>query len=175
MTDAQQSSHTFEDAVRALARHEGHHVAADTPVTVTYGTTESGHSEFTVTSTWEELEVTCGTFTRHYETRAESMITASPLNAFAALLADLDTPRALPASVAVLAATAGVGPWTAIDQYAADPRGAVAAWTTLAGLRERLGWCYDHEGNKVTVGMWERVAAYALDWRETFERNYGDT
>jgi hypothetical protein len=62
----------FEQAVRTLARSEGHDVADDTPVQVEMTGEWSGYSEYTITNQWDSFTVRCGTFVREYENEEES-------------------------------------------------------------------------------------------------------
>lgn len=58
---------SFEDDVRALARHAGFDVADDEPVTVDESAGWSGWSTWTVVDEWDCFTVRCGGFERQYE------------------------------------------------------------------------------------------------------------
>lgn len=63
---------SFDDAVRALARRKGHDVSDTEPVKVLMSGEWSGYSEYTITNTWDQFTVSCGSFEGVYENEYEN-------------------------------------------------------------------------------------------------------
>lgn len=128
----------FEDAVRALARREGHTVSDSEPVETTYGRWEEEGYDEDVFDTWDVITVTCGTFARSYEWEVHACENGSPMNAFVLLLNDLEVAEHLPEGVAENAARVGDKPWQAFDNYIADPE-AADRYAFLAAIKGGRG------------------------------------